>query len=232
MRRGGTFTPIGSRPSGEGQASVSDLRPGLLYRKSFANEECGANFVVLLTGVLCGWGARTVPRVLLLRCMRMKSMACLIETMPKTGVPCVLGLDANTPVKWVLCEDKLEATGRERKGENMIEKMSERGLSLTAPLASQRSLPTCHPRNAEAQGRHIDVVGGIGCRTQGLGIVENSCLFVGSDHDMVLQGLELREKGKKVRRKPQTRPRFVYSDVQVPEKIDPGSLALHGQDVH
>ena len=103
--------------------------------------------------------------------------------MPPVGEVTAVGIDANTPLKWVRKQDDLEAVGIEGKGEYMVGKFLEGRMEFTPPPRNQQSMPTCRPRNQEAVGRHIDLLGTRDVRVEGKGIVVDSHRFVGSDHD-------------------------------------------------
>ena len=137
----------------------------------------------------------------------------------------VVGMDTNTPFSWVAKQGEVEAVGGETKGENLIGKLMEGGLRLSPPPKEQHHLPTCRPRKEDAKGRHIDVVGGIQGECEGKGIVCDSYLFAGSDHDLVYQQVYVGNKTFKGKGRPNTRPRFVHEEIVVPPVINQSVLA-------
>ena len=142
-----------------------------------------------------------------------------IGQMPQDRVPVILGVDANTPFSWVCSNDEWMAVAKETKGENMLNRLLEDGIALTAPPASQKSVPTCRPRKQDVQGRHIDVLGGRGVVLRGLGIVVDTHKIVGADHDLVCQHAEVRCGGRGDRR-PNTKPKRVCGPLVIPETFN------------
>ena len=147
-----------------------------------------------------------------------------LQCMPQRVSPVIFGVDANTPFKWVAKNEFVTAVGDESKGEHMIGRFLEAGLHFSTPPRAQFDTPTCRPRNTELQGRHIDVVGGSEGKCNGTGVVCNSHRFIGSDHDLVAQGVQL-AKGSRGTSKPNTRPRFALPNFAVPEIINQRVLA-------
>ena len=125
-----------------------------------------------------------------------------------------------TPIEWGNHGYEMEAFGKENRGDMMLNILREHGVRLSAPPLHQRAVPTCRPRNQEAQGRHIDVLGAKHCMHQGVGIVTDSHRFVGSDHDIVVQKVAFKDSGVKVQRRPFTRPPRVVGKLNVPEVLD------------
>ena len=144
-----------------------------------------------------------------------------IQQMPVLFSPVVVGIDANTPFAWVANEEgSEEAVGIETKGDNMLGVFFEKGLRLSPPPREQHRLPTCRPRKQDVQGRHIDVVGGLEGKAQGYGIIRDSHRFVGSDHDLVYQRVEIGKRASVYNGKPNTRPRQVRSELSIPSVIN------------
>ena len=147
-----------------------------------------------------------------------------MQKLPASSLPVCFGVDANTPFAWGLTGDGMIPTGKEAKGEGLLALLRERGAHLTAPPGEQIHWPTCRPRRQDVRGRHIDVVGGIRATTRGVGIVEGSYAWVGSDHDAVVQQVEVRVPTGNYGKRPNTRPKQVVGEVCVPEVVNQDAL--------
>ena len=147
-----------------------------------------------------------------------------VSCLPVEEAPIAVGMDANTPFQWMEVEGGWEAVGREGKGDLLLNRYREIGVALTAPPKAQKSRPTCRPRKQDVCGRHIDVVGSKGACCVGLGIVEGSYLFIGSDHDIVLQRLDLVTSVRNRKRRPSTCPKKVTGPVAVPDMLNQNTL--------
>ena len=148
-----------------------------------------------------------------------------LRSLPTDELPVLIGVDANASIKWGNGGQGLVAVGNEGKSDYMLNVLAEKGIVLSPPPPQQTCLPTCRPRNSEAQGRHIDVVGGKNVQLVGKGILVDSHRVVGSDHDAVFQNAALPLLGlkRKVRR-PNTRARCVYDQAVVPDVINQHEL--------
>ena len=147
-----------------------------------------------------------------------------VRQLPKDIVPVLVGMDVNTPIKWIENGVGWEAVGKEGKGEHMVSRLLESDIVLTAPPSEQKSMPTCRPRKQDVQGRHIDVVGGSKTCRVGLGIVEGSYMFVGSDHDMVLRRADFATRTRKVKGRPSICPKRVKGDIVIPSVLNQDTL--------
>ena len=146
-----------------------------------------------------------------------------IQQMPNTDLPVLIGVDANTPFSWSMQDDTWIPLGTEGKGENMVGLLLERDVRLTAPPRDLIHTPTCRPRKTDVQGRHIDVVGGKNGVLVGKGMIKDSYMFVGSDHDAVVQSI-LTEPGRNKFKRPNTRPKRVVGEVIIPAEITQDAL--------
>ena len=144
--------------------------------------------------------------------------------MPTERLPLVVGIDANTPLTWTRRGQELEAAGKEGKGEYMAGKFMEQDVTFTPPPLPQRGLPTCRPRNQEAQGRHIDLLSVKHALAQGKGILVDSHKHVNSDHDVVYQTLHIQGKSKGRQRRPNSCPKRVSGNVTIPEVLNQPAL--------
>ena len=113
--------------------------------------------------------------------------------------------------------------GNEGQGENRIGQLLELDVRLTALPRKWIHTPTCRPRKTDVQGRHIDVVGGKNGVFEGRGVIVGSYLYIGSDHEVVVQELQTVETRRRLRR-PNTRPKRVVGEIAVPEAITQESL--------
>ena len=147
-----------------------------------------------------------------------------LSHMPRDRDAQVFGVDANTPFAWIEHEGEWQAIGKEGKGEDMIARLDEAGAGLTAPPPHQKALPTCRPRRHDVTGRHIDVVGGRYVSRRGLGIIRDSYMLVGSDHDAVLQALSMPVRHRTSARRANTRPKWVWAPLHLPDRLNQEAL--------
>ena len=149
----------------------------------------------------------------------------MLNALPATTLPVLYGSDSNTPVKWVQDEEgHVLATGPEGKGDNMLTSLHEKGITLTPPARDQWRTPTSRPRNQEATGRQIDMVGCKHSRATCSVIYSDSYMLVGSDHEAISQEVHFRQTGGRKVTKPSTRPRRVTREVVLPQKMDQKGL--------
>ena len=149
-----------------------------------------------------------------------------IQSMPATALPVLVGGDANTEFKWGEGHDGgVQSYSLEAKGEYMMGAFRERGILFTSPHRRQWNVATSRPRNTEATGRQIDGVAARHTKDATALILQDSYLFVGSDHEAVLQKVEVRVgKGNKEYEKPKTAPRRVARPTVLPTSLNQASL--------
>ena len=136
-----------------------------------------------------------------------------VDALPPTGLPVLLGGDVNTPVQW-FAHGGLppEPQSSESKGDYMLGYLKSKGILLTPPPSDQWNTPTSRPRNVEAQGRQIDVVGAKNCRAEMAHIHVDSYMKLGGDHDAVTQVVSFRFTPRKRVVKGTNRPRVVVKE--------------------
>ena len=106
----------------------------------------------------------------------------------------------------------------------MLTCLQEKGLVLTPPAKDQWRTPTSRPRNQEANGRQIDMVGYKHARAILSVIYTNSYMLAGSDHEAISQEVHFRQKGGRKVPRPATRPRKVTQELALPRKLDQEAL--------
>ena len=113
-------------------------------------------------------------------------------------------------MKWVQDVDGVVgASGAEGKGDYMITCYQEKGIELTPPCREQWKTPTSRPRNPEAEGRQIDMVGTKHARARSSTIHVDSFMQAGADHGAVSQVVLFQQKPGRTSHRTSTQPRLV-----------------------
>ena len=133
----------------------------------------------------------------------------------------------NTLIRWSAQSGvPPEATSPESKGDYLLGFLKSLNFTVTAPLSHQWNTPTSRPRNKDALGRQIDVVGCRSAFSRHSEIQVDSYMKVGSDHDAVFQRVVFRFLPRKRTLSGSNRPRRVIKEViQVEGDLDQRKLA-------
>eukprot|EP00439_Symbiodinium_sp_Y106_P049270 s3773_g6.t1 len=130
---------------------------------------------------------------------------------PKDGLPVLVQGDANTHIEWAEGEAQGPALGHDGKS-----------TILLNALAEHKLVPTSRPRQADRQGRHIDLFATQRVLTSDIRIYKDSCYIPGTDHELLHGQFRLRA-GKGVRRCC-TGPRVWTGGVKHVDHIDQSTL--------
>ena len=140
----------------------------------------------------------------------------LLQLLPATTLPCVIGADGNSPLGWT--RDDEEGTivvGKEAKSNLMIGAVEKAGFRFCGPAESQFETPTSRPRKEGAHGNCIDWMA---CKHVGHGCLRvhvGSYATMDTDHEYVSVEVrvERRPPTERHRRRIDTRPRRVSGKI-------------------
>ena len=148
-----------------------------------------------------------------------------LRAQPPTTLPVLIGGVANAEIKWGGDEGMTPLPySLEAKGDYMIGAFMEAGLQMTAPAPDQWHVPTSRPRKTGDKGRQIDGVGGKHTRKREAFIMQDSYMYAGTDHDAVVQVVEVVRPGKRGFRRPHTAPRRVVKHLWLPKTLNQPAL--------
>ena len=124
---------------------------------------------------------------------------------PRRAKVIVFQGDLNSGYRWWEDRERVEATGRDGKGELFSRYAMEKGLDFVPFVRAQWNTPTSRPRQAGRTGTQIDYVLCKGLRREPCQIHVDSCYCIGSDHECL--SVEFVLKTRRAHRRTDTRPR-------------------------
>ena len=148
-----------------------------------------------------------------------------LRLLPPTGLPTILGMDANAAVGWTLHEQHgATAVGTDAKSNLMIGTLEYEGYRIVPPSQLQFHTPRSRPRKAEARGPCIDVMAAKHVGPAKVEILVDSHKLMDTDHDMVVAHVMLRASGRRYARRMDTRARVVTSVIPPQPSMDQETL--------
>ncbi|CAE7497830.1 unnamed protein product [Symbiodinium sp. CCMP2456] len=138
--------------------------------------------------------------------------------LPRDALQVVFQGDVNTGFSWALEGAEVSAVAKEGKGNVLHKVMMEEGFAIGAPGRDQVHVPTSRPRQAGKSGQCIDIMAYRGMCFRSWGMVVDSYLSIGTDHELCRAVFA--EKTHRSFPRHNTRPRVWVGGISVVENMN------------
>ena len=142
--------------------------------------------------------------------------------LPRNAARVVFQGKINASFSWAHSPTADTAAGNDGKALLFLGLLFQQGLLTAAPSRAQQALPTSRPRQEAKTGSRIDLFASRGLLQRGVRIFPESCLSLGTDHDLQEGCFALR--GTRAVSRPPTRARVWVGGVDKIDRLDQQAL--------